>query len=167
MKRKHQRMVFVLAGVAILGIAVGLAMTALDDSLNFFYSPSDIAKADEVPEGSFRMGGLVVLGSLSVDDQMHVRFAISDGAHETAISYSQQDHGLLPDLFREGQGVIVEGSMPNNEGAVFEATRVLAKHDEQYMPPEVVDALKRAGEWHGEEGGDGYGPAAPYGAPSE
>ena len=142
-----------LAGgaLAALALASGLIIYALGDSLNFFYSPSDLRAADETPTGGFRLGGLVVEGSLQVDAAMVARFDITDGAEVVTITYDQQAHGQLPDLFREGQGVIIEGRLADGTGMAVDADRVLAKHDENYMPPEVVDALKRTGEWHGDE----------------
>ena len=166
MKRKHQRLAFVAAGIVVLAIATWLVIMSLGDSLNFFYSPSDLEQAETRPEGGFRMGGLVVEESLEIDAGMVAHFAISDGAATIEVAYDQQAHGLLPDLFREGQGVIVEGILvaggldAQPARLQVEATRVLAKHDENYMPPEVVDALKRSGEWHG----DGANADGAYGA---
>jgi cytochrome c-type biogenesis protein CcmE len=147
MKRKTQRAVFIGSGLAVLAIAVGLAIFALDDSLNFFLSPSQVQAGENIPTNTFRLGGLVEEGSLETDGAMHVSFVVTDGAADISIEYDQQAHGLLPDLFREGQGVILEGTWGTG---VFTASRVLAKHDENYMPPEVAEALKEAGEWRGE-----------------
>jgi cytochrome c-type biogenesis protein CcmE len=147
MKRKTQRAVFIGSGMAVLALAVGLVMYALDDSLNFFLSPTQVEAGENIPTNTFRLGGLVEGGSLVVNEVMVVSFTVTDGAATIPVSYDQQAHGLLPDLFREGQGVIVEGTYGD---AVFTASRVLAKHDENYMPPEVAEALKEAGEWRGE-----------------
>ena len=147
MKRKTQRAIFLGAGMAVLTIAVGLVIFALEDSLNFFLSPSQVVAGENIPTNTFQLGGLVDVGSLTMDEVMKVAFVVTDGAASVTVNYDQQAHGLLPDLFREGQGVIVEGKW--DKGA-FIASRVLAKHDENYMPPEVANALKEAGEWRGE-----------------
>jgi cytochrome c-type biogenesis protein CcmE len=147
MKRKTQRAMFIGSGMAVLAIAVGLSIFALDDSLNFFLSPSEVQAGENIPANTFRLGGLVEEGSFTEGENMAVSFTVTDTAADIAIEYDQQEHGLLPDLFREGQGVILEGTWGDG---VFTASRVLAKHDENYMPPEVADALKEAGEWRGE-----------------
>ena len=152
MKRKTQRLMFVSLGLGVLGIATALVLFAVGDNLRFFMSPSDLQAAETAPDGPFRMGGLVVAGSFDEDPVMGVAFTITDGAASTDVTYDQQAHGLLPNLFREGQGVVVEGLLASNGS--FEATRVLAKHDETYMPPEVADALKRAGHWEAQYGQD-------------
>ena len=146
MKRKTQRAVFVGSGLAVLALAVGLAIYALDDSLSFFLSPTKVVAGDNVPTNTFRIGGLVEDDSLTIDEDLQAYFVVTDGVASVPIIYDQQAHGLLPDLFREGQGVVAEGTY--DDGA-FTASRVLAKHDENYMPPEVADALKEAGEWRG------------------
>lgn len=148
MKRKSQRLVFVVLGVVILGVASGLVLYAMRDSLQFFYSPSDLLALEAPPERSVRLGGLVEEGSLTTTEGLTVRFRVRDGAESLLVKYDQQAHGLLPDLFREGQGVIVEGVL--GADGVFGAQSVFAKHDENYMPPEVADALKRSGEWRGD-----------------
>lgn len=147
MKRKSQRLVFVSVGLVILGVAVGLALWAAQDSMQFFYSPSDLAKEKVSPTRSIRLGGLVEEGSFEEAEGLVVRFSLTDGAASTSVSYDQAAHGLLPDLFKEGQGVIVTGTV--SAAGAFAASEVLAKHDETYMPPEVADALKRSGEWKG------------------
>ena len=145
MKRKSQRLVFVSVGLAILAVAVGLALWAAQDSMQFFYSPSDLAAEKVSPTRSIRLGGLVETGSFTEADGLIVEFSLTDGAATTRVTYDQAAHGLLPDLFKEGQGVIVTGNV--DAGGSFTASEVLAKHDETYMPPEVADALKRSGEW--------------------
>jgi cytochrome c-type biogenesis protein CcmE len=130
-----------LAGAA----GVALVLFALRDNVQFFRSPSDLVENPVPPGQSFRIGGLVEQGSLVREEGLSVRFIVTDGKHEVPVLYT----GVLPDLFREGQGVIAVGQ--RNASGLFEAQEVLAKHDENYMPPEVVDALKRAGRW--EEGG--------------
>ncbi len=144
MKRKHRRLAFVVAGMVLLGAAAALVLSAFEDSLVFFYSPSDLA-AKGIPDGRrFRVGGLVEEGSVKrLADGLTVEFVVTDLVETVPVSY----RGPLPDLFREGQGVIAEGVL--TAGGVFRADGVLAKHDETYMPPEVADALKRSGQWKG------------------
>jgi cytochrome c-type biogenesis protein CcmE len=146
MTRKRRRLLAVLAGMGMLGIAAALVLNAFSDSLVFFYSPSDL-KAKAVPQGRMlRIGGLVEDASVKrAGDGKTVTFRITDGSAAVPVTYS----GALPDLFREGQGVVVEGRL-DGAGEV-RAASVLAKHDERYMPREVVDALKKSGRW--QEGG--------------
>ena len=145
MKRKHRRLSFVAPGMILLGAAAALVLSAFEENLVFFYSPTDIAEKD-LPDGRrFRLGGLVEEGSVHrLEDGLTVEFAVTDLAATVPVSY----RGPLPDLFREGQGVVAEGVM--TAGGVFEADGVLAKHDENYMPPEVAEALKASGQWKGE-----------------
>jgi len=140
MKRTRKRLVFVLIGLATLGLAATLILIAFQDSIVFFYSPSEIAAKEIGPDRALRLGGLVEEGSLDSSSGT-VRFRITDLASSVAVAYT----GILPDLFREGQGVVAEGRL--GADGVFQATRVLAKHDETYMPPEVADALKDQGHW--------------------
>lgn len=142
LKRKHRRLGFVVAGMACLLVAAGLVLNAFEDNLVFFYGPSELAEKG-IPEGRrFRLGGLVEEGSVNrLDDGLTVEFGITDLVATVTVSY----RGPLPDLFREGQGVIAEGRL--DEGGVFVATSVLAKHDENYMPAEVTEALKKSGRW--------------------
>ena len=146
MTRKRRRLIVVLAGMALLSGAVGLVLTALDENLSYFYQPSELSAA---PLGrTIRLGGLVEEGSVEHQaDGVTVTFRITDLAQSVPVTY----RGLLPDLFREGQSVITEGTL--GPDGTFVAREVLAKHDETYMPREVVDALKKAGQWRGEEGG--------------
>ena len=147
--RRRRRLVAVLTGVTLLGIAAALVLSAFEDSLVFFYSPSDLAEQRIEPGRRFRLGGLVVEGSVSkADDGITNLFAITDLANTVNVSY----RGQLPDLFREGQGVVTEGTISVNGS--FNASEVLAKHDENYMPAEVADALKEAGQWRAPETGD-------------
>ena len=142
MKRKHQRLVFVLVGLALLGVAAGLVLYAVRDTLVFFYSPSDLLTKQLPADRALRLGGLVEAGSVRTDsDGVTMLFRVTDGANAVLVSY----RGILPDLFREGQGVVVQGRL--NADGLFVATEVLAKHDENYMPREVVDALKASGHW--------------------
>ena len=144
MKRKHWRLVFLGGGLGALGLAAGLVLTALDDTLVFFHDPSTLKERQFPPEQRLRVGGLVEENSVvRGDDGLTVRFTITDLAHTVLVTY----RGILPDLFREGQGVVAEGYL---KGDVFEADEVLAKHDENYMPREVADALKKSGNWKGE-----------------
>lgn len=145
MKRKTQRMIYVGAGLTILAFAGVLAFFAMGDNVRFFYSPGDLSKLASPPAQSFHLGGLVKPGSVHKDNEMTMRFTLTDGASEVPVVYDQTEHGLVPDLFAEGQGAVAEGKLGDN--GTFVATRVLAKHDEKYMPPEVADALKRSGEW--------------------
>ena len=141
--KKQRRLAFAITLLLAGGGAAALAIYALQDNVLFFYSPSDIAAHPEkVPEGrAFRIGGLVQQGSVKRDAGLEVHFVVTDGKNAVPVEYS----GVLPDLFREGQGVVAMGTRGSN--GVFTAREVLAKHDEKYMPPEVVDALKRSGHW--------------------
>lgn len=145
MTRKKRRLYFVLLGMLALGSAVALVLTAISDSLVYFYTPSDL-KAQTVPEGRrMRIGGLVEEGSVAKDGKT-VTFKVTDLSAAIPVIYS----GVLPDLFREGQGVVAEGKVGTD--GVFQAAEVLAKHDENYMPKEVAEALKKSGQWQGKQG---------------
>jgi cytochrome c-type biogenesis protein CcmE len=126
---------------AVLALAAALILSALEDSVVYFYGPTDLL-AKPVDDRRIRVGGLVVEGSVNIDG-IDARFDVSDGNNEVTIAYA----GALPDLFREGQGIIAEGVY---DGHSFNADTVLAKHDETYMPKEVADALKEQGVWQGE-----------------
>ncbi len=149
-KKKRQRL-FVFGGVfAAAALAVGLTLTALSGSITYFYTPSELAKLDATPDRPIRLGGLVAEGSVRYEqantgDIAH--FTVTDGGAEVAVSYA----GVLPDLFRVGQGVVVQGRM--TDANVMAADNVLAKHDESYMPKEVADALKEQGLWQHDEVG--------------
>ena len=142
MTRKRRRLYAVLAGMAALGGAAFLVLSAFNDNLVFFYSPTDL-KTKSVPvERQLRIGGLVEEHSLArAADGKTMAFRVTDGANAVSVTYA----GSLPDLFREGQGVVAEGMMQRD--GVFRASNVLAKHDENYMPPEVAEALKKSGHW--------------------
>lgn len=146
--RKQRRLAFAITLLLAGGGAAALAVFALQDNVLFFYSPSDIVdNPDRVPSGRvFRIGGLVQNGSVKRDAGLDVQFVVTDGKNAVPVNFS----GVLPDLFREGQGVVALGTRDTD--GVFKASEVLAKHDETYMPPEVVDALKRAGRWKEGEG---------------
>jgi cytochrome c-type biogenesis protein CcmE len=149
--RKQQRLVLVLVALILLGGASGLVLFALSDSVAFFVTPSEIATGRVEADKRFRLGGLVVDGSVERRDGT-VQFRLTDQANEVPVRY----RGILPDLFREGQGIVAQGVL--GEDGVFAASEVLAKHDESYMPPEVAEALKQAGVWrHGEPAGGGPG----------
>lgn len=139
MKPRRKRLLWVLAGVALVGLAVTLVLRALDANVMFFYSPSQI-HAGEAPQGAaFRIGGLVEVGSLQRSaDGLQVQFMVTDEVQRVPVRYQ----GLLPDLFREGKGVVASGKLQAN--GLFEASEVLAKHDENYMPPEAARALEDA-----------------------
>ena len=145
MTRKQRRLVLIGSSLAVLALAVGLVLSALRDSIVFFNSPSDIAGKSVSPSGRIRMGGLVEPGSIDRGPELRITFKVTDGNAAIPVSY----RGMLPDLFREGQGVVVDGRYANG---VFTADTVLAKHDERYLPREVVDALKKTGRWQEEEG---------------
>jgi len=145
MTRKQRRLVLIGSSLAVLALAVGLVLSALRDSIVFFNSPSDIAGKSVPISGRIRMGGLVEPGSVDRGPELRIHFKVTDGNAAIPVSY----RGMLPDLFREGQGVVVDGRYANG---VFTADTVLAKHDERYMPREVVDALKKTGRWQEEEG---------------
>ena len=142
MTRKRRRLLAVLAGLVSLGVATALVLSAFRDNLVFFYGPSEL-HAKHVPEGRrLRIGGLVEAGSVERGDQGRMlTFRVTDGRSDVRVTYD----GVVPDLFREGQGVVAEGSLDNT--GVFRADTVLAKHDETYMPKEVADALKKQGHW--------------------
>lgn len=140
MKRKHKRLTFVVIALFLLGTAAILILTAFEDSIVFFYSPTELA-AKEIKSGQrIRIGGLVEEGSVTRPGEAITNFTVTDLANTLKVSYK----GLLPDLFREGQGVVAEGHLVDG---IFVADEVLAKHDENYMPQEVVEALKKSGKW--------------------
>ena len=136
-KRRLIAVILILAGV---GLAATIASYSLQQNLLYFQSPSDLAQQPIPPGRQFRLGGLVKPGSVTrPGNDLATRFVVTDGPEEVAVEYV----GILPDLFREGQGVIARGSL--NDGGLFEASEVLAKHDENYMPPEVAEALEESG----------------------
>jgi cytochrome c-type biogenesis protein CcmE len=139
MKPRHKRLALIAAGLAALGGAAALILNAFQSNLVFFFSPSQVA-AHEAPQGrSFRIGGLVQPGSVQRErDGVSVRFVVTDTAHDIAVVYT----GILPDLFKEGKGVVAQGQL--GPDGVFRAKEVLAKHDANYMPPEAADAVEKA-----------------------
>jgi cytochrome c-type biogenesis protein CcmE len=150
--RKKKRLAIVVAGLAALGAATTMVLAAFRDNLVFFYSPSELVARPSLADGRIRIGGLVETQSLAHEDGRRVTFRVTDGKTDVDVSYD----GILPDLFREGQGVVAEGRI---KGGVFVASTILAKHDEKYMPPEVAAALKKSGHW--QEGGDASALAGP------
>jgi cytochrome c-type biogenesis protein CcmE len=139
MKSRHKKMILIAVVVLALGAVVGLVLNAFQSNLVFFFSPTQIANGEAPKERAFRIGGLVEDGSLRREsDGVTAHFRITDTAKTIPVTYK----GLLPDLFKEGKGVVAEGRM--NTGGVFVAEQVLAKHDENYMPPEAADALEQA-----------------------
>ncbi|HDZ3367538.1 TPA: cytochrome c maturation protein CcmE [Pseudomonas aeruginosa] len=149
---RKKRLIIVLAIVAGVGAAVGLALPALQQNINLFYTPTQIANGEAPTDTRIRAGGLVEKGSLQrSEDSLNVRFVVTDGAKEVTIAY----HGILPDLFREGQGIVALGKLGGD--GVLVADEVLAKHDENYMPPEVTKALKDSGQLKHYENGKAAG----------
>ena len=138
MKPRHRRIALIVAGVAVLAIAATLVLRAFNQNLVFFFTPTQVA-ANEAPQGrSFRVGGMVEVGSVKRQpDGVTVSFVVTDTAKSIPVAYK----GVLPDLFREGKGVVAQGKL--GDDGLFVATEVLAKHDENYMPPEVAKALKQ------------------------
>src|SRR6187431_2555478 len=150
MTRKQRRLTLIGAGLGVLGLAAALVLFALKDSIVFFNSPTDVVEKHVAPGSRIRLGGLVKEGTLKRGDNLQVSFEVTDGNKSVPVSYT----GILPDLFREGQGVVTEGAL--NTAGTFKADSVLAKHDETYMPKEVADALKKQGHWK-----DDYGTKKP------
>ena len=149
---RKKRLIIVLAIVAGVGAAVGLALSALQQNINLFYTPTQIANGEAPTDTRIRAGGLVEKGSLQrSEDSLNVRFVVTDGAKEVTIAY----HGILPDLFREGQCIVALGKLGGD--GVLVADEVLAKHDENYMPPEVTKALKDSGQLKHYENGKAGG----------
>jgi len=141
MTRKQRRLILIGSSLGLLAIAVALMLSALRESIVFFNSPTDIAENKSARGTRVRLGGLVKPGSLERGSNLLVRFDVTDGNRDIPVSYQ----GIVPDLFREGQGVVAEGRIEPN--GTFKADTVLAKHDENYMPREVVDTLKKQGHW--------------------
>lgn len=140
MKPKHQRLVLISSGLGGLGLAIALMLIAFQDTMVFFYTPSDLLNKKVAPQQYIRIGGLVEESSLRQQGEA-VQFTITDEKERIDVKYT----GLLPDLFREGQGVVAEGYLVGPR--IFQATNILAKHDEKYMPKEVAERLKQTGLW--------------------
>ena len=160
MTRRQRRLTMIGGSLAVLGIAAALVLNAMRDSIVFFSTPAVVVEKHIAAGRRFRLGGLVEPGSLVRGDHLAVTFKVGDGKATLPVAYQ----GILPDLFREGQGVVAEGALDGS--GVFRADTVLAKHDENYMPKEVADALKKQGHWK-----DDYGakpaPRATSGATSQ
>jgi cytochrome c-type biogenesis protein CcmE len=149
MTRKRRRLLLIGGGLCVLAVAVALMLNAFRESIVFFLSPSDVGEKRITAGTRIRLGGLVKVGSVVRGDNLKIRFDVTDGKSDMPVDFQ----GVLPDLFREGQGVIAEGAL--NGAGIFSADTILAKHDETYMPKEVADALKRSGHWK-----DDYTPRA-------
>ncbi|WP_341898606.1 cytochrome c maturation protein CcmE [Ferrovibrio terrae] len=145
MTRKQKRLMAVLGLVGGLGVAAALVLSAFNENLVFFHSPSDVVEKQLPADKRFRIGGLVEQGSVKKDG-LNTDFTVTDLRNSVTVRYT----GILPDLFREGQGVVANGRL-DAQGR-FIASEVLAKHDEQYMPPEVAEALKKSGQWNDGQG---------------
>jgi len=141
MTRRQRRLTLIGSALGVLGLAVALVLGAFKDSIVFFNSPSDVVEKHIAPGSRIRLGGLVKTGTVVRGDNLQVQFDVTDGKTTIGVAYQ----GLLPDLFREGQGVVTEGIL--DRSGTFKADNVLAKHDEVYMPKEVADALKKQGHW--------------------
>ena len=149
MTLRRRRLHFILFSMAMLGVATALMLNAFSDNLVFFHGPSEISEKGIPAERRFRLGGLVEENSVTkASDGVTILFSVTDTAASVPVRY----RGLLPDLFREGQGVVADGAL--DDTGTFIATDILAKHDETYMPPEVAEALKKAGQWKGESPDD-------------
>jgi cytochrome c-type biogenesis protein CcmE len=146
MTRKQRRLTMIGGSLAVLAVAAALVLNAMRDSIVFFSTPSMVAEKHVQAGKRFRLGGLVQPGSLVRGDHLAVTFTVADGGASLPVAYK----GILPDLFREGQGVVAEGVLDGS--GVFKADTVLAKHDETYMPRDVADALKRQGHWKDDYG---------------
>ena len=144
MTRKGRRLTLVATALGVLGLALGLVLYAMRDTIVFFHAPSDIAAKGVQPGTRFRLGGLVKEGSIKRGENQQIVFEVADGSATLPVRYQ----GILPDLFREGQGVVAEGVL--EPSGAFRADTVLARHDESYMPREVADALKKQGVWQGD-----------------
>ena len=141
MKPRHKRIALIAGGLAAIAVAAGLILTAFQQNLVFFFTPSQVAAHEAPKDRTFRIGGMVEKGSVARQpDGLTVRFTVTDTAKSIPVTY----RGALPDLFREGKGVVAQGRI--GADGVFQASEVLAKHDENYMPPEAAEAVKRAHE---------------------
>ena len=140
MKPRHRRMIWIFAGLGAMGVAVALVLNAFQSNLVFFYTPTQVAQGEVPKSKKFRLGGMVEDKSLKrVSDGVGVTFVVTDTARSIPVRFN----GILPDLFKEGRGVVAQGQL-NDDGS-FVASEVLAKHDENYMPPEAAEALRKAG----------------------
>ena len=141
MKARQKRFIFLIGGMVALGITIALVLNAMQGNLSYFFSPTEVAEGKAPLDRNFRLGGLVETGSFKrMDSGLTVTFVVTDEKRRVPVQYT----GILPDLFKEGQGMIAQGKM--GPGGIFMADEVLAKHDENYMPPEVAEALKKGHE---------------------
>ena len=138
MKPRHKRFALIIGALAVLGTAAALVLNAFEENLVFFFTPTQVVSGEAPKNRAFRIGGMVKEGSVQRDG-VNVRFVVTDTANDVPVSYT----GILPDLFREGKGVVAQGKL-DDSGQGFKATEVLAKHDENYMPPEAQHALDKA-----------------------
>ena len=164
MTRKQRRLTMIGGALCVLAVAAGLVLNALRDSIVFFSTPAMVSEKKILPGTRFRLGGMVEQGSLTRGENLAVSFKVSDGNATLPVTFK----GILPDLFREGQGVVAEGAI--DSAGVFKADTVLAKHDENYMPKEVADALKAQGRWQEGTGGKpvvGSNAATPSNPPAQ
>ena len=140
MKSRHRRLLWIALGLAVIAVATALVLKSFQSNIVFFFTPSEVAEKKAPQDRAFRLGGLVTVGSVKRNaDGLTVNFDVTDTAKTIPVTFT----GILPDLFKEGQGVVAQGKLDAN--GVFRASEVLAKHDENYMPPEAAEALKRAG----------------------
>ena len=147
MKPRYKKLLWVVGGVSLLGVATALVLNALKSNLNYFYTPTQVANHEAPSNRSFRIGGLVLNGSLKrQNDGLTVEFVVTDTARNIPVHFK----GILPDLFKEGKGVVAQGKL--GVDGRFNADQVLAKHDENYMPPEAVKALEEAQKLNAKEG---------------
>lgn len=138
MKPRHKRFALIIGALAVIGAAAALVLNAFEENLVFFFTPSQVVSGEAPKNRAFRIGGMVKEGSVQRDG-VNVRFVVTDTAHDVPVTYT----GILPDLFREGKGVVAQGKLEDG-GTLFKASEVLAKHDENYMPPEAQHALDQA-----------------------
>jgi cytochrome c-type biogenesis protein CcmE len=151
MTRKQRRLTIIGCSLGVLALAAGLVLNALRDSIVFFSTPTMVSEQHIAPGRRFRLGGLVQPGSLKRGDNLAITFEVADSNTKLPVAYK----GILPDLFREGQGIVAEGAL--DAAGVFKADTVLAKHDETYMPKDVADALKKQGHWKDDYGAKAAG----------
>jgi len=144
MKPRHKRFALIIGALAVIGTAAALVLNAFEENLVFFFTPTQVAAGEAPKNRAFRIGGMVKEGSVQRDG-VNVHFVVTDMAHDVPVTYT----GILPDLFREGKGVVAQGKLEDGT-TLFKASDLLAKHDERYMPREVEKALKEQGEWRGD-----------------
>ena len=155
MTRRSRRLALIGVSVSVLAVALGLVLVAMRDSIVFFHAPAELAAKGVAPGTRLRLGGLVKEGSVARGPDQAIAFEVTDGTASVKVNY----RGLVPDLFREGQGVVTEGVL--EAPGLFKADSVLARHDENYMPREVADALKQQGHWQGSAGASAGAASAP------